>query len=180
MQISRTGEMSQAPHDPVASELYLEVQRFLYREAALLDTRDYHGWLALTGDNVRYQVNVLVSRDAGADPITTSIIDEDRIGLKSRIEQISNPKLTRAENPPSITRRVVTNIEAYHCGTLGNFLAHSYLLAYRSRPSIPEGGFYVARRHDVLQRNHSGWLLLERVVQLDQFMLFGGALSTLL
>jgi 3-phenylpropionate/cinnamic acid dioxygenase small subunit len=109
-----------------------------------------------------------------------SIVDEDALALKSRIDQISNPKLTRAENPPSLTRRFVSNIEAYQGSTPGEVLATSYLLAYRSRSSVPEGGFYVAQRQDTLRKGASGWRLARRLVQLDQTMLFDGALSTIL
>src|SRR5262245_36188005 len=128
--------------EPIAVDeaLYIEIQRFLFREAALLDRRQYGAWLALTTRDIQYLVTVGVSRDAGARAIDYAIIDENLVGLKARIEQISNPKLTRAENPPSMTRRVVSNIEAYHSKVSDEFFANSYLLAYRSRPSAPEGG----------------------------------------
>jgi phthalate 3,4-dioxygenase subunit beta len=164
----------------VDDSLYLEIQRFLFREAALLDRRDYAGWLALTTEDISYRVKAAVSRDADAAFVDYAIIDEDAIGLKSRIDQISNPRLTRAENPPSMTRRVISNIEAYHGQIAGEFLATSYLLAYRSRSSVPEGGFYVAQREDTLRKGGSGWRLARRSVALDQIMLFDGALSTIL
>jgi len=172
--------MNPAEWHPVDDATYLQIQRFLFREAALLDRRDYAGWLALTADDIRYRVNAMVSRDASAEAVDYAIIDEDRLGLKSRIDQISNPRLTRAENPPSMTRRVVSNIEAYDGASAEQFQANSYLLAYRSRPSLPEGGFYVAERRDVLRRTAAGWRLARRDVHLDQVILFDGALSTLL
>jgi 3-phenylpropionate/cinnamic acid dioxygenase small subunit len=79
-----------------------------------------------------------------------------------------------------MTRRVVSNVEAYHSQKQNEFDVVSYLLAYRSRSSIPEGGFYVAVRHDTLRRSASGWQLSSRSVHLDQTMIFDGALSTLL
>jgi 3-phenylpropionate/cinnamic acid dioxygenase small subunit len=173
-----TAAMSKAR--AVDDRLYIEIQRFLFREAALLDLRDYIGWLALTTEDINYRVNAAVARDAGAVAVDYSIVDEDALALKSRIDQISNPKLTRAENPPSLTRRFVSNIEAYQGSTPGEVLATSYLLAYRSRSSVPEGGFYVAQRQDTLRKGASGWRLARRLVQLDQTMLFDGALSTIL
>ena len=164
----------------VGSETYLEIQRFLFREAALLDKRQYADWLALLADDIHYCVTVKLARDAGANQVEYSIIDENIVGLKSRIDQISNPKLTRAENPPSLARRFVSNIEAYNAEVPEEFAATSYLLAYRSRPSVPEGGFYVAERQDVLRKVGPDWRLAHRLVRLDQFMLFEGALSTIL
>ena len=105
------GTMTATELRAVDDTTYLEIQRFLFREAALLDGRDYGGWLALVTEDIRYRVNAMVSRDAGAKAVDYAIIDEDIVGLKSRIDQISNPRLTRAENPPSLTRRVVSNIE---------------------------------------------------------------------
>jgi 3-phenylpropionate/cinnamic acid dioxygenase small subunit len=165
---------------PVDSGIYIEIQRFLFHEAALLDRREYSAWLALMTEDIHYCVIAAVSRDAGAKAVDYAIIDENAVALKSRIDQISNPRLTRAENPPSLTRRVVSNIEAYHGEAPVDFFATSYLLAYRNRPSAPEGGFYVAERQDVLQKVDSDWRLARRSVRLDHTMLFDGALSTLL
>jgi 3-phenylpropionate/cinnamic acid dioxygenase small subunit len=172
--------MSDQQQLAVDSGLYIEIQRFLFREASLLDRRDYAAWLALTTDDIHYAVTAAVARDAGAKAVDYCIIDENRVGLKSRIDQISNPKLTRAENPPSLTRRVVSNIEAYPSSKPGEFAVTSYLLAYRSRPSTPEGGFYVAERQDVLRKAGADWRLARRDVRLDHTMIFDGSLSTLL
>lgn len=173
--------MIEAKARTVNDALFVEIQRFLYREAAYLDRRDYVGWLALAAEDIRYRVTAGVARDMGAEPVSYAIVDEDLTGLKSQIDQISNPRLTRAENPPSMTRRFVSNIEAYHAQNADEFDVVSYVLAYRSRPSIPEGGFYVAVRYDTLrQGGASNWQLASRSVHLDQTMIFDGALSTLL
>jgi ethylbenzene dioxygenase beta subunit len=172
--------MSGPKLNAVDSALLIEIQRFLVREAALLDGRDYHGWLSLTAEDISYRVTAALARDAGTPTVDYAIIDENLDGLKSRIDQISNPRLTRAENPPSLMRRVISNIEAYHGELEGEFLVTSYLLAYRSRPRSPEGSFYVAVRHDLLRRKHTDWRLAKRTVQLDHTTLQDGALSTLL
>lgn len=172
--------MSDAKASSVSDALFVEIQRFLYREAGLLDRRDYAGWLALVTQDIRYRVTAAVARDADAKPLNYAIVDEDFTGLKSRIDQISSPRLTRAENPPSMTRRVVSNIEACHAEKQDEFDVASYLLAYRNRPNAPEGGFYVAARYDTLRRGASGWALAGRNAHLDQTMIFDGALSMLL
>src|SRR5262249_27420463 len=83
------------PEDQLMSEaravddaLFVEIQRFLYREAGLLDRRDYVGWLALLAQDIRYRVSAAVARDAGVEPVSYAIIDEGLTGLKSRIDQI--------------------------------------------------------------------------------------------
>jgi ethylbenzene dioxygenase beta subunit len=172
--------MSDAKTEAVDDGLFIGIQRFLYREAALLDRRAYHKWLSLLTDDVHYRVTASVARDAGASARDYAIIDERMTELKSRIDQISNPRLTRAENPPSMMRRAVSNIEAHHAGRSGEVTVESYLLAYRSRPGLPEGGFYVAVRHDTLRRSDGDWRLARRTVHLDHLVLFDGALSALL
>jgi PAH dioxygenase small subunit len=172
--------MSGARMQSADNDTYLEIQRFLFREAALLDNRQYGDWLALLDEDIHYRVMARVVRDAGADEVDYSIIEEYLAGLKSRIDQIANPRLTRAENPPSLARRFVSNIEAYPGAASGEFAATSYILVYRSRRNAPEGGFYVAERKDLLRRSDAGWRLARRLVRLDQSTLFDGALSTIL
>ena len=45
---------------------YLAVQRFLHREAALLDRCAFESWLALLTDDVEYKVTMQIARDASA------------------------------------------------------------------------------------------------------------------
>jgi 3-phenylpropionate/cinnamic acid dioxygenase small subunit len=172
--------MSTAGMQPVGNDIFVEIQRFLFREAALLDRRQYADWLGLLDKDIHYRVTAKVVRDAGADAVDYSIVEEDMVGLKSRIDQISNPRLTRAENPPSSARRFISNIDAYAGEAQGEFVATSYILAHRSRRNTPEGGFYIAERRDVLRRNGVEWRLARRLVRLDQATLLYGALSMIL
>jgi 3-phenylpropionate/cinnamic acid dioxygenase small subunit len=172
--------MNGAPIQPVGNDTFLEIQRFLFWEAALLDNRLFADWLGLLDEEIHYRVMARVVREAGADAADYAIIEEYLVGLKSRVDQISNPRLTRAENPPSLTRRFVSNIEAYPTAAPGEFRTMSYVLAYRARRNAPEGGFYVAERQDVLRRNDAGWRLARRLVRLEQSTLLDGALSMIL
>lgn len=172
--------MSSARMQPVGNDTFIEIQRFLFREAALLDNRQYADWLGLLDPHIHYRVTARVARDAGTNEVDYSIIEENMIGLKSRIDQISNPRLTRAENPPSLARRFVSNVEAFPGEAQGEFAATSYILAYRSRRNLPEGGFYIAERHDVLRQSGADWRLARRLVRLDQLTLLNGALSAIL
>jgi 3-phenylpropionate/trans-cinnamate dioxygenase beta subunit len=166
--------------EAVHNDVYLDIERFLSGEARLLDRRDYMAWFPLTTEDIIYSVTVSVARDAGVKPLEYAIIEEDRIALKSRVDQISNPKLTRAQNPPSMTRRIVSNIEAFHSDAAGEFVVISNLLAYHSRPDAP-GGFYVAERHDLLRySDDDSWRLARRSVKLDHTVLSDGTLSILL
>ncbi len=85
--------MSYVKLKAVDDSLFIDIQRFLFREAALLDRRDYAAWLSLATEDVQYRVMAAVAREAGTAPVRYAIIDETLAGLKSEsVDQISNPR----------------------------------------------------------------------------------------
>jgi 3-phenylpropionate/cinnamic acid dioxygenase small subunit len=164
---------------PASDGDYLAVERFLHKEAALLDRRAFESWLALLADDFEYKVTVQVARDAAAGNLDYAIIDEALEGIQSRVAQIGNPRLTRAENPASLTRRFISALEVLAGGAHGEFVAQSSLLVYRSRALLPEGGFYVGERRDVLRRDEGSFRIARRHVRLDQEIVLGGPVSIL-
>jgi 3-phenylpropionate/cinnamic acid dioxygenase small subunit len=178
-----TGVKTTAPAAATANEVgveaYLAIQRFLFVEAALLDRRDYRGWLALLTDDVTYRVLAYVNRDADVGPLAYAVIDEPGFRLKARVEQILNAKLTHAENPPTLTRRFVSNVVAAAGERPGEYIVTSNLLVHRTRPSISEGALYAGERSDVLRELDGALRIARREVRLDQSVLHG-SISTLL
>ena len=158
---------------------YVEIQRFLYREAALLDRREYLKWLALLTSDVTYRVAQQIARDAQSGNIDFAIVDEDAENLKARVVQLADPKLTHAENPPSFIRRFVSNLEARRGVAPDEFAVESNLLVYKCRATIPEGRIYVASRNDVIRRIDGELRIARRDVRLDHAILFDGVVSTL-
>jgi 3-phenylpropionate/cinnamic acid dioxygenase small subunit len=120
-----------------------------------------------------------VARGAGEPNTEYAVIEEAIDGLKSRLAQIGTPRLTHAENPISLTRRFVSNLEAWYGSGPGELVARTNLLVYRSRTTLPEGGFYVGERCDLLRRDGGGLRLARREVRLDHTVAFGGPVSTL-
>ena len=166
------------PQPPVDHDTYFEIQRFLIEEAALLDGRHYEQWLALLTNDIRYQVCAQLNRDAGATPVEYEIIDEEAGRLKARVAQIANPRLTHAENPPSLIRRFVSNLLPAPGDAAGELRATSSLLIFRTRPDLPDGGLYSGIRRDVLRRIDGRLRLARRRVVLDQSIL-SGTVSTI-
>jgi 3-phenylpropionate/cinnamic acid dioxygenase small subunit len=149
------------------------IERFLYQEAAMLDSRDYAAWSKILADDVRYQVFAKINRDASIGGLEFALINETPIELKQRIDQISTPKLTHAENPPSITRRSVTNVMASRGASQNEFEVTCNVLVYRTTVDLPEGGFYSAQREDLIREVGGEFRLARRVVHLDQTVMFG-------
>ena len=63
--------MNGAPIEPVGNDTFVEIQRFLFREAALLDNRQFADWLGLLDEDIHYRVMARVVRDSGADATQT-------------------------------------------------------------------------------------------------------------
>ncbi len=162
----------------VDNDTYLAIQRFLYREAAILDRRDYRGWISLLTDDVIYRVSAQVNRDADIGPLPYAIIDETAARLKARLEQVANAKLTHAENPPTLTRRMVSNVLATSGDRDNEFMVMSNVLIFRTRPEMPEGALFAGERADVLRRVNGTLLIARREVVLDHAVLQGN-ISTL-
>ena len=168
-----------APGEPVGDGDYIAIQRFLYREAALLDRRAFGEWLGLVTEDIVYRVTAQVVREAAAGNQDYAIIDEDAASLRMRVEQIGNPRLTRAENPATLARHFVSNVEARHGSRAGEFEVEANLLVYRNRAGVPEGGFYAGARSDVLRRIGGELRLARRLVRLDHAVIYGGPVSIL-
>lgn len=159
--------------NPTDDQIYISVQRFLSREGDCLNRRAFREWLDLWSDDLHYRVTAQVNQDASAGTLDYAIIDEDAVGLKARIDQISNPRLTHAENPPTLVRRFFSNLLVEHGETPGDYVAKSSILVYRTRSQLPDGSLYVGVRHDVLCRVNGNWRLMRRSVCLDQTVLVG-------
>ena len=124
--------------------------------------------------DIRYVVTARVSRPAEQGPLDYAIVDEDADTLGLRVRQISDPKLTWAENPATLTRRFVSNLEVEDAGAPDHHVAHSNLLVYRQRGTAPDGDFYAGRRRDVLRRVDGSLRIADRLVRLDHNVLFDG------
>ncbi len=173
--------MSSAEPGPTVSDTeYVEIQRFMHHEAALLDRREFMAWLKLLTEDIVYRVSAQVTRHGESGPEHYAIIDEDTDSLTLRIRQLADPKLTRAENPPSLTRRLVSNLEATHAAPPDTYTVVTNILVHRARARVKETGTYVGGRHDVLRRSSGKLLIAERHVLLDHTILHDGSMSTLL
>jgi 3-phenylpropionate/cinnamic acid dioxygenase small subunit len=161
----------------VSADTHYAIEQFLFREAALLDGRQFDEWLRLLSEDVHYRIAARVIRDASAESVHYDVLDDDAAALKRRVDQIGNPRLTHAENPPTFTRRFVSNVRATE-RSAGSYDVASYVLLYRHRLETPEGGIYACERQDVLHQHHDGFRLAQRYVRVDQAA-FAGSLSVL-
>lgn len=167
---------------PITPELQQSVEQFYYREARLLDNRQYQTWLTLCSESIRYvmpaRTNPLVDNKArgneemisveheldGADSNGTPIRDESYPYLMLRVERSFKPNAW-AENPPARTRRIVGNVEIADVLEDRLSVTSAFHLFY-SRPGS-ENFLYAGQRRDVLLREGADYRILDRVVVMD-------------
>jgi len=171
----------------MCAEVIRAVEQFLYREARLLDERRFHDWLDLFTDDLRYWMPVRTSRDPkGSRAIV--ILDEDRyieeelaqegeLALLDETKESLSMRIARldtgmawAEDPPSRTRHLITNIEVEAGSTDAELTVYSNFLVYRTRGET-EQDFFVGRREDTLRNVAGTWKIARRKIVLDQNVL---------
>jgi 3-phenylpropionate/cinnamic acid dioxygenase small subunit len=90
-----------------------EAEDILYREARLLDDRRYSDWLEMLAEKVTYWVPC---NGEGTDPNReVTLVFDDRARLQDRINRLSSG-LAHAQNPPSKTKRIISNVEIEESG----------------------------------------------------------------
>jgi 3-phenylpropionate/cinnamic acid dioxygenase small subunit len=171
----------------IDDSLIREVEQFLYREARLLDERRFRDWLTLFTDDVRYwmagrsnryprhskAIAILdparyVEDDIGRED-ELAILDETKETLVARIDRLDTG-MAWAEDPPSRTRHMISNIEVEPGDTESEIRVYSNFIVYRSRAAMEED-FYVGARQDVLRRVDGALKIAHRKLILDQNVL---------
>jgi 3-phenylpropionate/cinnamic acid dioxygenase small subunit len=173
-------------------ETIREVERFLYREARLLDERQFPEWIELFTDDVHYWMSGRTSRYPAASKAIglldhahsneelvqegeLAILDETKETLRARVARLDTG-MAWAEDPPSRTRHLVTNIEVEAGNIASELKVYSNYLVYRSRGET-EQDFYVGRREDVLRNVDGAWKIARRKIILDQNVLLAKNVS---
>jgi 3-phenylpropionate/cinnamic acid dioxygenase small subunit len=164
----------------VAETTYAEIRDFLYEEAALLDDRRYENWFALLTQEIEYRVLGKVVRAASAPPLEFTVLDDRLADIRMRINQISNPKLTFAENPAPFTRRSINNIRAKSSPMADRYCVDSNLLMYRQDAAAREPYLISAARRDILLRSGDALRIAKRDVHLDLSVVASANLPTFL
>jgi len=175
------------------AELIHEVEQFLYREARLLDERQLHAWVELFTEDVRYWMPVHSNRypaeskaigilDHGQDTESErtqeeelAILDETKATLQARIARLDTG-MAWAEDPPSRTRHMISNVEVEEGDTASELKVYSNYLVYRTRGET-EQDFYIGRREDVLRHIDGAWKIARRKIILDQNVLLAKNVS---
>ena len=169
------------------------IEQFMYQEARLLDTRRLHEWLELWTEDTHYWVPVRTTRypriskaisiadqeryieDEISKEDELAILDEDKDSLERRVARLDTG-MAWAEDPPSRTRHLITNIEVHETDKSDEVKVFSNFLMYRTRGET-EQDFYVGCREDTLRRDGDSWKISRRKAVLDQNVLLAKNVS---
>jgi PAH dioxygenase small subunit len=166
-----TSEVAPRPK-PVPVELRLAVHDFMDEEAELLDERRFEEWLALFTDDLVYQAPVRITAKRGHREVIDEIshFDETKMSLGLRVRRLGTD-VAWAEDPPSVTRRFVTNVKVGLGESSNEITVRTYLLLYRTRGDRGTHDLLSCVRHDVLRVVPDSFRIARRRVVLDQAVL---------
>jgi 3-phenylpropionate/cinnamic acid dioxygenase small subunit len=170
--------MQPADHDC----LERECARFLYREAELLDGGRFRSWLEVLSPDIDYRVPVRTTRerkDGDGFSRRAYFMEEDLSSLKLRVARLDSD-FAWSENPPTRTRRLVTNVRVAEPAPVDEPAVSSNLAVYCFRGESAAPLVLTAERRDVLRRTTAGWRLARRLVLLDTTILGMESLSIFL
>lgn len=167
----------------VGVEIEREIERFLYREASLLDRREFRRWFDCLADDLRYVMPVRtnrMARDALHEFSTANEVaffDETKTSIHQRLKRLETGQAW-AETPPSRTRHLVTNVLVWPTDVAGEYRVESSFLVYRSRLER-QVDVFAGGREDLLRRTAGGlgWQIVRRTILLDQATLLSNNLS---
>jgi len=139
-----------------------EIEDFLYVEAALLDEWRLEEWLGLLTEDAAYHVPP-TDLPEGDPKSTLYIVADDMVRIRSRVKQLLG-KSAWAENPPSRTRRMISNVRVL--GVNGDEIrVTANFVVYRMRFELVDT--YIGRYEYTLVRRDGGFRIRERKAVLD-------------
>jgi dibenzofuran dioxygenase beta subunit len=164
-----SGRLAQA--DQVGPELYHEIAAFIYREARLLDEERFEEWLELFTDDVRYWMptrEVVQGQqhehvDEDEPGLQFAIFNETKKSLAMRVRRLDTG-LAHVEEPPSITQRLITNVEVMPAEQAEEVTVRSNFMVHQSRRDNM-GATFVGSRKDVLRDADGEWKIARRRIQ---------------
>ncbi|MHA2787674.1 aromatic-ring-hydroxylating dioxygenase subunit beta [Corynebacterium sp. S7] len=171
--------------DRVDADLYYKLQNFYYDEAYLLDESRYVDWLECFDEDLSYWAPTRTNRLRRQQALSISerdglaFYDETYDSLAWRIRRFDSG-MAWAEDPPSRTRHLITNIVAFHGeDPEGNKIVEvrSNFLVWRTRLEREQDTF-VGTRTDLVRVNDWDIKVYDRRILLDFNVLPSKNIST--
>jgi biphenyl 2,3-dioxygenase beta subunit len=157
-----------------------EVEQFLYRETALLDSHEYEEWLTLFADDATYFMPIRRTRlqkeldHEFTRPGEMAFVNDTKPLLAGRVAKLMSGR-SWSEDPPSRTRRLVTNVRVVDDDGREITVESNFLL-YRTRLNSQEDK-WIGSRRDVLRRVGDSFEIAARTIFLEETVVLSRNLS---
>jgi p-cumate 2,3-dioxygenase beta subunit len=139
----------------------LEVEDFLYREAALLDEWRLDDWLELWADDGEYIIPA-TDEPSGTEYDSLVLLTDDIFRIRARVIRLNSRRAHR-EFPYSRTRRLITNVRVLEDRGEEVDVAANFVI-YRIRNEV---NAYVGRYLYTVVRSGDSFLIRKRRAELD-------------
>ena len=168
--------LAAAPGAVAPADLHLthELATFLYLEADLLDEWRFDDWFALLATDLDYWSPTRENRTFRERKHETAArggsayFEENHADMAQRIDRLKT-HMAWAEEPPSRTRHLITNVRAFTTAKADEYAVNSSFLVYRTRSERDEDQI-LGQRRDLLRRveTPAGFEIVRREIRFDQ------------
>lgn len=156
----------------VGTPVYNDIVEFLIDEAELLDSLRFEEWAQTLATDIEYNVPLRETKPtrlmSQSTVRTVQHMHEDHRSLMVRVMRLTQTKSAWGEDPPSRTRRLVTNVRVYKTDKPNEYKVQSYELVTRSRFDFDYFDLIPCERHDVIRKEGDKLLLARREAIIDQ------------
>ena len=159
---------------------YFRVIDFLEDEIAILDEGRLMDWLPVLDEDLIYRMPTREIRYAGdGDGFARGMyhFDENKATITVKATRLIKYATAWAENPPSRTRRMLSNVRVFAGEVSGELAVSSSVLLLRTRDNVE---FVSARRDDILVERDGVLKLKQRIILVDQSTLHTANLAVFL
>ncbi|MBR9912998.1 MAG: aromatic-ring-hydroxylating dioxygenase subunit beta [Gammaproteobacteria bacterium] len=144
-------------------ELYLQVQNFLFEEAALIDSWKLDEWLQLFAEETEYQVPPTDLSEGVTPENSLFYIADDRRRLEERVLRLGK-KTAHSEWPRSKVRHLVSNVRLLDVSGETVSVAAAFV-CYRCKDGVTDT--FMGHYEYQLERTASSFKIRRKRCQLD-------------
>ena len=150
-----------------------EITQFYYREAYLLDHRNYREWLDLLAEDITYvmPLRVTVENKMGSNlNQEMTYFSDTKKDITMKVERLYM-KSAWVDDPAPRQRHFISNVMVEQTGAPDEYKVISYFLFKRSRSSEANTEEIFGEREDLLRKVDGDWKVASRTVYADQSVL---------
>jgi ethylbenzene dioxygenase beta subunit len=165
---------------PVSDLLLLRLERFLRKEARLLDLELYRKWYDLLAEDLFYWMPLRENRQRRdkrreVEPGNMAFFDERKADIDVRLRRLESGKAW-IEDPAGRHVYAITNVEAFATATPDEYEVLSVFTLYRNRSNHDESTI-MGRRRDIVRSHGDDFLIARRLILIQQSVLLSKNLS---